>query len=526
MYRPKLSLLLHAHLPFVRHPEHADFLEERWLFEAIIECYVPLLRMLDGWERDGVVGVINLTVSPALAAMLSDALLKERFEKHLARTETLVRQEEDRHLLQPDWARVAKHYGVRLADVRETWTREHGNILAGWARHAQAGRLELLTCGATHALLPLLADTPGALRGQIRMAVHEHRRHFGVAPRGIWLPECAYSPAIEAELFAAGLRWFVVETHGLLMAEPPSPHGVFGPVVTPSGLAAFARDPASARQVWSRNGGYPGDPRYREFHSDLADSAEWGYLAPYAAGTGVRVATGLKYHRVTGGDGPKEVYDPVEASAAAREHAHHFVHERARHLRAQVRNMARPPMLLAPYDAELFGHWWYEGPQFLDAVVRRIDEGGEGIRLVSLGGYLGENPVNPVCTPAASTWGESGYLAVWLDTSNAWMQRPLRWMAGRMSSLAKLEPTARGVRLRALSQLARELMLAQASDWPFLIRMGTAKDYAKARFEQHEARFRKLEGMLTGRDPWDEPALVAMEQQDNLFPEIDPQWWV
>ena len=526
METPMLALVLHAHLPFVRHPEHAEFLEERWLFEAMVECYLPLLRVLDGWERAGVVGVLNLTVSPALAAMLSDDLLCRRFEGYLGQLEALAGREEERHILQPAMARVARHYRDRLAGVREVWVRESGKILAAWARHARAGRLELMTCAATHAMLPLLVDSPGALRGQIRTAVHEHRRHFGQAPRGIWLPECAYAPGIERELVQAGLRWFVVETHGLLLADPPSPHGIFGPVVTPAGMAAFARDPASARQVWSRQGGYPGDPRYREFHSDLADDAEWEYLAPYAAGTGARVATGLKYHRVTGGDGPKEPYDPDAAGVAVAEHAEHFVRERVRQLGVASKSMERVPMVVAPYDAELFGHWWYEGPQFIDAVVRRIAIPGSGIGALGLGGYLGRHRANPVSQPAVSTWGEEGHLAVWLDPSNAWMQRPLRWMAGRMSALAKREASASGVRLRALSQLARELMLAQSSDWPFLIRMGTAKEYARARFERHEAAFRKLEGMISGRESWDEPALVEMESKDNLFPGIDPQWWV
>ncbi len=158
------SIPLHAHSPFVRHLEHAEFLEERWLFEAMVECYLPLLRVLDGWERDGVPGVLNLTVSPALAAMLSDHLLCRRFEGHLGKLEELAAREEERHTLQPGMARVAKHYRDRLAGVREVWVRESGNILGAWARHARAGRLELLTCAATHALLPLLVDSLGFAR--------------------------------------------------------------------------------------------------------------------------------------------------------------------------------------------------------------------------------------------------------------------------------------------------------------------------------------------------------------------------
>ncbi len=315
-------------------------------------------------------------------------------------------------------------------------------------------------------------------------------------------------------------------TASCLRFRAASPHGIFGPVITPAGMAAFGRDPASARQVWSRQGGYPGDPRYREFHSGSGGRRAVGLPRALRGWYRARVSHGLKYHRVTGGSGPKELYDPEAAGVAVEEHADHFVGERARQLGVAARSMERPPMVLAPYDAELFGHWWYEGPQFIDAVVRRLATPGSGMGAIGLGGYLARYAANPVSQPATSTWGEEGHLGVWLDASNAWMQRPLRWMAGRMSALARLEPLARGVRLRALSQLARELMLAQSSDWPFLIRMGTAKEYARTWLERHEAAFRKLEGDDRRSEPWDDAALAEMETRDNLFPEIDPQWWV
>lgn len=522
---PMLALVLHAHLPYVRHPEHEEFLEERWLFEAIAECYLPLIGVLEGWERDGVGGVLNLTVSPTLAAMLSDPLLCGRFGRHLERLCGLAGTEVERHLLQPEWARVAAFHGERFREVAAVWERIGGNVLGAWRRHAEAGRLELMTCAATHALLPLLVDTPGALRGQVRTAVAEHRRHFGREPGGIWLPECAYAPGIESELAAAGLRWFVVETHGLLLSRPPAPKGVFAPVLTSHGLAAFGRDPSSARQVWSRKGGYPGDPRYREFHADLSDEAEWGYLAPHVAGTGVRVPTGIKYHRVTGGDGVKALYDPAAAGEAVREHAAHFVGERARQLRAAARVSGEGLLSVSPYDAELFGHWWFEGPDFVDAVVRRVASGGTGLRMTGLGEYLGEWGRLAVCEPAVSSWGEQGHLGVWLDEVNAWMQRPLRRMARRMAErLAEGGAGEPGsVRWHFLSELARELMLAQASDWPFLIRMGTAREYARRRFDGHCEAFASLDAagelLVSGegreRAGW----------RQGLFPGVDPAWW-
>ncbi len=519
---PAIALVLHAHLPFVRHPEHPEFLEERWLFEAIIECYLPLLQMLDGWARDAVPGRLTLTVSPTLAAMLADPFLQDRFDSHLDRMRDLARQEEQRHLFQPAWLDVARFHRDRLNRIHASWQEIRRDLLGAWQRHAEAGRIEILACAATHALLPLLTDHPGALRGQLLTAVTGHRRHFGSAPRGIWLPECAYTPAIEPALHQAGFRWFILETHGLLLAQPSPPQGILSPVLTPTGLAAFARDPASARQVWSRHGGYPGDPRYREFHRDLADDAEWGYLAPFTAGTDARVPTGIRYHRVTGPDLPKELYQPGAALAATREHAAHFISERIRQLSHTAPH--QPALLVCPYDAELFGHWWFEGPDFLDAVARGIAANPTKLRMSTLGDHLASLPALPVCTPADSTWGEGGHLTVWLDDSNAWMQRPLRRMAVQMARFA-LTGGDDPLRQRALRQAARELLLAQASDWPFLIRMGTARNYARSRFDRHVADFDRLISQLSGREPWDPSFLSAVESRDNLFPDIDPTWW-
>ena len=535
-----LAWVLHAHLPFVRHPAHDDFLEERWLFEAIIECHVPLLWVLEGWERDGVPGSWTMSVSPTLAAMLSDELLRSRFERHLGRLERLARDEEVRRSLQSAWQRAAAFQRRRIERVRRTWEAIGGDLIGAWRGWEAAGRLGLITCGATHALLPLLAGKPWAVRAQVAVAVAEHRRHFGRHPRGFWLPECAYAPDVEPALREAGVEWTILETHGLLGARPSPERGVLAPIRTPRGLACFGRDPGSARQVWSRDVGYPGDPRYREFHRDVADDAEWGFVEPHAAGTGQRVPTGLKLHRVTGPGLEKEPYDPGAASEAVAEHARHFVGERLRWLGGRLDGRGSggvgeggdpPPLVVAPYDAELFGHWWMEGPEFLDAVAR--EAAARGLKL----GWLGDQQAwiegAQVAQPVASSWGEGGHLGVWLDESNAWMQRPLRGMTRRLGDWLRAPEACMGEgaggatspRGRCLRQAAREWMLAWASDWPFLVRMGTARAYAEARFQAHVGRFDRLEAMAMGREVMDEAWLAKVEDADNLFPGIEPGLW-
>lgn len=525
-----LLLLLHAHLPFVRHPEHPEFFEESWLFEAVLECYLPLLQILDGWERDEIPGSLTLSVSPTLLSMWRDPLLGQRLRHHLERLILFAEQEEIRAHFLPQRQGIAHFYGHRLRTLRTQLETIGGDLTAAFGRHARAGRLALITCAATHPTLPLLLDAPGALRAQLRTAIDAHARGFGELPTGFWLPECAWDPELEPFLLEAGIRWTVLETHGVLNATPRPQRAIFAPVRTPGGLAIFGRDPRSARQVWSRQGGYPGDPRYREFHRDVGHEADWEYVRPHLHGASERTFTGLKFHRVTG-PGPgetKALYDRHEALAAVQEHAAHFVAARVQAAGAAAQHFRPPAVLMAPYDAELFGHWWFEGPEFLDAVARRIASSDVGLVLTTPSQTLKEAPKLQTVQPAASTWGEGGHFGVWLDPTNAWIQVPLRQAGQRLMTLAsRMAPqTQDSLTERLMAQASRELLLAQSSDWPFLMKMGTAGTYPVTRLRDHLAAVNQLLDAVTGGHPTTaEPLLADLEQRHNLFPEIRWRDW-
>lgn len=537
MPRPQLAIVLHAHLPWVRHPEASRFHEESWLFEALIECYLPLCEAMKDWTLRGWQWRLALSVSPTLATALRDPLLRDHFETHFTELRELAGREVERHHFQPEQRAVAEFYVERLGRLQNLWISLGGDVLADFARYAASGQLELFTCAATHAVLPLLVPSPRALAAQIAVAIHEHRRHFGQAPEGFWLPECAYTPDIGIALAAQGLRWTILETHGLLNAIPRPQAAVFAPVITAGGLAVFGRDPASARQVWSRQGGYPGDPRYREFHRDLAQEAERDYVRHWQTGEATEPTfTGLKYHAVTGTSETKSIYQREAAMDAVRDHAAHFVRTRvdwaARAEAEAPLPDGRPVLCVAPYDAELFGHWWFEGPEFLREVVRLTSAPDSGVELVSLSGHLNSHPRLERVQPATSSWGEGGQLAAWLNVRNAWMQPPLRTAEERFGNLAGRYLHGNGPRLapaaepeRALRQTARELLLAQASDWPFLIRHGTAGDYPRHRFTEHLTAFHQLVAMLSGVGSWDAELLSAREMRHPIFPDLDWRLW-
>ena len=518
-----LSLVLHAHLPFVRHPEHEKFLEENWLFEAITECYLPLLAVLEGWHRDGMDARLTLTLSPTVCAMLLDPLLQDRYVRHLGGLIDLAEKEVHRTSWDPPFNELASFYRGRFHDWRRLYFGYGRNLVGAFRRFQEFGMLEIITTAATHALLPLMVNHPASIRAQVLVARDHYRECFGQDPRGIWLPECAYAHGVEQVLQEANIRWFIMDTHGVLHARPRPRYGVFAPVFTENGLAAFGRDLDSAKQVWSKHEGYPGDPRYRDFYRDIGFDLDFDYVRPYLAGD-VRTFTGIKYHAITGGNSDKLVYNRRTALETAAQHAQHFLEARMSQIARLGQIMDRPPLVLSPYDAELFGHWWYEGPEFLDYFVRKSYYDQQVFRLTTPHEYLQQNPTQQVAQPSASSWGEEGYWKVWLNEKNEWIVPHLDIAQARMTELARKHPPATGLRQRALQQAARELLLAQASDWPFILRTGTSPEYARRRVTEHLLRFTALyEQIESGRI--DLEPLTGWEAKDNLFPGVDYRYW-
>ena len=516
-----LALILHAHLPFVRHPEHGEFLEEDWLFEAITETYLPLLDVLHGLADDGVPFRIAMSVSPTLGHMLGDELLRARYARHLERLIAIAENEVRRSEGGGDGPQVARFYLLRLLRVREWWTlRWKRDVVSAFRALQERGHLEIIACAATHGYLPLMLREE-SVRAQIALGVEAHRSMFGCDPRGMWLPECAWRPGVDRILAEFGIRWCVLESHGIMLGTPRPQRAYFAPVFTHSGVAAFGRDRESARQVWSAADGYPGDPWYRDFYRDVGwDMPEDEFRRFFPEGP--RRFTGLKMHRITGAE-PKQCYDRAMAMRRTGEHARHFLDAQIRHLQRVRPLMPVPPVVASPFDAELFGHWWFEGPEWLAAVLRGAAQVPSAIRMVTPGDYLGEYDTHQVVEPSASSWGAEGFNAMWLDPSNAWIypelhdaERKMVFSARHFSSGAPVGE----IEERCLRQLARELLLAQSSDWAFLIRAGTAREYATQRTRGHLDRFKRLHlDLHVGRDPI--PLLENIEQLDNIFPRLN-----
>lgn len=517
-----VSFVLHAHLPFVHHPESEDYLEEEWLYEAISETYIPLLTNFKKLEEEGVDFRITMSLTPPLLSMLDNKLLQRRYIKYLKKHIELSEKEVKRTANDERLNKLSKYYLERYSNDLHIFKDIYNcNLIDGFKYFQDIGVLEIITCGATHGYFPILYVNEKTVKAQIAVGVQTYEKYFGRKPRGIWLPECGYVPEADKYLKEFGIQYIITESHGILYADPTPVYGTYAPIVSPNDIVAFGRDIESSRQVWSSINGYPGDYNYREFYRDIGYDADYEYIKPYIAHNGVRVHTGIKYYRITGNTENKDYYNPTWAMDSVEKQAGHFFDSR----QAQIANLAPhmhiPPIILCPYDAELYGHWWYEGPDWLYILFKKIYYDKCDFKLITPGEYIDKYPEIQVSTPCRSSWGANGYSEVWLNPTNDYAHRHLHVAGDKMVELAHTFPNEKSrLKKLALNQCARELLLAQSSDWLFIITNGTMVDYAKKRIKDHIGRFTKLYDMLKENNI-DEEFLKDISKKDKIFPDID-----
>ncbi|MBI4410135.1 MAG: DUF1957 domain-containing protein [Gemmatimonadetes bacterium] len=566
------TFVLHSHLPYVlahgRWPHGTE-----WLNEAAAESYLPLVRGLERLLERGLKLGITIGITPILAEQLASEAFKDELEDWLeARVEAARhdaeifswQDQEHGKALAEWWEKVFRE---RLHDFRERYDRD---LIGAFRRLQDAGEIEIITSAATHGYLPLLG-TDECVRAQIQTGVQAYRRHFGRDPRGIWLPECAYRPSydwappvagprvpeprlrrgIEELLAEAGIEYFFVDTHLLRGGEalgtyaqrhpalrrlaeryarkygehlrpedmtrtPNDAYRVEPAVPLPRPVHVFAREPRASLQVWSGEWGYPGDGWYLEFHK-----RHW--------------PGGHRYWRVTArgaGLADKAEYVPETAAGRLDENAQHF-HSLVRERLAQhMELMEQPGIVVAPFDTELFGHWWHEGVDWIIRTLERIAEDDE-VELTTGGGYLDHNPVEvPVKLPEGS-WGEGGYHYIWLNHETEWT-----WPEIYRAELTLLELVGRWLDrdhqiIRKLLHLAaRELLLLESSDWQFLISTQAAKDYAQLRFAEHLRVFDHAVELIRKQERGEDletadwKFIGEAEARDGMiFPELDLSLW-
>ncbi len=520
MEKGYLALILHAHLPFVRHPEYEEFLEERWFFEALTETYIPLLEIFERLDNDRVDFSLTLNLSPTLCSMMDDQLLKERYVRYLDKMIELCEKEIERTRFSPSFHKLALMYYYRFRRTKDKFCYHYNqNLLREFKKYQDKGFLEIITCAGTHGFLPLLISKE-AIKAQIQVGVSSYIKYFSSHPKGMWLPECGYFEGLDKFLKDVGLKYFILETHGVLFSRPRPKFGVYSSYYTKRRIAVFGRDPESSKSVWSSIEGYPGDYNYREYYRDIGFDLDYDYIKPYISPSGARIFTGIKYYKITGPTPYKQPYLPEEAKKKAAEHAGNFMFNREKQAEYLFGVLRRKPIIVAPYDAELFGHWWFEGIDWLEFLIRKIRYDQENIKLITPSRYLKLYPKNQVINPAPSSWGWKGYYEVWLNGSNDWIYPHLHRAQEAMVKLANRYKNSDGLKRRILNQMAREVLLAQSSDWAFMMKTNTFSEYARKRIVVHLERFHLLKNYLE-KNFYNFEVLEDIERKDNLFPDIE-----
>ncbi len=520
MTKGELALVLHAHLPYVR-SEKPGSLEEDWFFQALMECYLPLLNTLEVAALSQIQKPkLTIGLSPTLLSLLEDEELQQRFPKWIKKRLYLLEN------IPPtsDQNKPAIHLEELIKKQLKQWEACNGDLISRFASLQNDKVIDILTCAATHGYLPLLRENPEAVNGQLKTATKEHHRLFGEYPLGIWLPECAYYEGLDLLMNKAGLRYAVLDGHGLLHASPRPRYGIYAPICSKNGVAFFGRDSEATLPVWSAKEGYPGNSEYREFHRDLG----WDIPLKELEKIGIndQRPLGLKFHKVTSQKATldkKELYDPKSAKEQIKKDATHYLKGRKAQLEKLEKQMQVKPLLIAPFDAELFGHWWFEGPSFLAELFAQAAK--EKIQFTRLKDFLTCNPQLQLCEPCPSSWGQGGYHDYWSNESNSWIIPEWNKAANAFIQRSKLEIKADQLSIKLLKYAARELLLSQSSDWSFILRAGTTTELAKNRISRHLERFWTLIKILNNEKEISDNFIQKIESEDNLFPLIDIGDW-
>jgi len=503
------SLVLHTHLPYVRRngvwPSGEEFFHQ-----AAVESYLPLLGVLESFAEAGLEDALTIGLSPMIAHQMQDAHMLRELEWFLGLYELRALRQTTNYegVFQTEFKDLAAHYArFARAQGERLDALPGGGMASAFDSFARQGVIEILGGPATHPYMPLVRE-PSLARAQIAQGAREHERLFARAPAGMWLPECAYAPdtGIEGLLEGNGVGHIVVD--GPTMLRSAGPRSTFAPrKIRESAVVACARNLDVTYRVWSPTGGYPTGKWYRDFyHYDIE--------------------VGFKNWRVTSirkSVSEKRPYEPERAAAAARADAEDFASLIAGTLDEHERATGTEGHVVAAYDTELFGHWWYEGPVFLEHLFRVLRE-TPGVRARSLRGALELLPDPEPVDLVAGSWGFRKDDRSWVAPETEDMWESLGEVeADTIRFIDKFRDAGPG-RRAALAQLMREAMLMQSSDWPFMVLRGRNIDYARERFFGHRDRWNHLVELLRSRIPDDLIArrTAIVEDQDNILPLLDP----
>lgn len=508
------GLVLHGHIPYVKKSGIWPFGEEI-LFEAMNETYIPILNVLSSLKERGLKTAITINITPILAEQLADEYMKQRFSEYMENLISRAKNDIMRFENHQVRKTIAEFHLRNFEQVLDSFYHNYYRDILGSFKWLQdEGMIELITCAATHGFLPLF-DSDSGIFSQIQLAVDTHKKYFQREPKGIWLPECAYRSqeykdgklreSIDYWLNNSGIEYFFIDSHGILNAELLELKNDIGlntnfGYTLESGLSVFGRNKKTSRQVWDAKIGYPGNEYYREFHKKDHES-------------------GLHYWRITSkefGKGEKQLYDIEKAEEIVDSHANHFVSLITDELRLFSENFKTNGIIVSPYDFELYGHWWMEGILWLKKIFELIHNHND-IEMTTISDYISKfNDNFSVIKMGESSWGEGGHFQVWNNPEHGWIWPYINGSIKEFEKVLENRPNPNNWEKKILKQIARELLLMEGSDWPFLLYTEQAKEYANQRFHHHHQRLNKLIWAAKDFDDKSRMTLETLEEIENI----------
>ena len=431
-----LSFFLHAHIPYVHNLGDKSPLEEQWFFEALTECYIPLLSQLEKLKPNSKRGpYLTLSLSPPLIEMLGDSVLLKRYRKYLECIRKISKKQVGKPSLKGLHKNLAQwnyqFFDDKLSHL-EDWD---GDLLSVISKLHKKNIIELATTAATHAFLPLHQHQVNTIRAQIDIGIELFKKTFGFSPKGFWLPECGYFPGLEKFLEPHNIQYICLESHGVQRAQIATNGTGPKPIIKcPNGLFALGRDEECSRLIWNASEGYPGHIDYREFHRDWVDKVDKKTAEKYCRKLEIeKLPAGIKYWRITGKNSRKDWYDPQAASKRAKKDAKAFL----KHISDASANASNTPqMFLIPLDAELLGHWWFEGPQWLDILMQEVGKQNK-IQMSGVSASLEHFSDAPTHQPKASSWGQNGDYSFWINPEVDWIYPLIHKAAEDLATLTE-----------------------------------------------------------------------------------------